>query len=56
MKLSFLLFIFLTVFAAACDNQGQGTMEQQRAEERGDENRLAPGAENPQEAAEATEQ
>lgn len=49
MKMTGLLFLTLMALASACDNQGKGTVEQQRAEDLGDENRLAPGRENPYE-------
>lgn len=50
MKISFIMLLLVSILALACDNGGKGTSEQQRAEARGDENRLAPGIENPQEA------
>jgi hypothetical protein len=50
MKVSFILLLLVSMLALACDNGGKGTTDQQRAEARGDENRLAPGLENPQEA------
>jgi hypothetical protein len=45
----FIMILASMTLLTACDNRGQGTVEQQRAEDRGDENRLAPGLENPTE-------